>query len=376
MTTCWGCGICAEAMIPCSLLLCPSYVMQQMKSQAARRVTQAPEKHYAQWLCIVRGMESLAAPDLATSMVLTTNQQLAAFHTADRNGSQCDTKGGIGYLVGLGQNICNDPELQDPAPIITDDGDLPAPEVRPRAATVAAGRNTARQASGAGEADDDFGGLDEDEDSPVDILHFMAQYAAWEAEQDSQLSQLAHLSSLLHVFTGTSSTTGPDPMLMLEQSVEMLVQDMDTYTVMLDQLEDMAAVCTVEGGGIKSGNTLAEAILCLLNTSLATAHLCVLLTHVCGGGGSACVVQAWKRLQELLTCNVLGNIVCWDNSSPLVVLLEYDILGREVQLDAASSALTVGKVSHLTLLLPRLSARYGKRFMTGWYMGWSREVYT
>ncbi|EFJ40577.1 hypothetical protein VOLCADRAFT_99601 [Volvox carteri f. nagariensis] len=42
--------------------------------------------------------------------------------------------------------------VQDPAPIITDDGDLPAPEVRPRAATVAAGRNTARQASGAGES--------------------------------------------------------------------------------------------------------------------------------------------------------------------------------------------------------------------------------
>ncbi|EFJ42441.1 hypothetical protein VOLCADRAFT_97452 [Volvox carteri f. nagariensis] len=40
--------------------------------------------------------------------------------------------------------------VQDPAPIITDDGDLPAPEVRPRAATAAAGRNTAHQASGAG----------------------------------------------------------------------------------------------------------------------------------------------------------------------------------------------------------------------------------
>ncbi|EFJ47112.1 hypothetical protein VOLCADRAFT_92227 [Volvox carteri f. nagariensis] len=206
------------------------------------------------------------------------------------------------------------------------------------------------------EADDDFGGLDEDEDSPVDILHSMAQYAAWEAEQDSQLSQ-AHLSSLLHVFAGTSSTTGPDPMLMLEQSVEMLVQDMDTYSVMLDQLEDMAAVCTVEGGGIKSGNTLAEAILCLLNTSLATTHLRALLTRVCGGSGSTRAVQAWKHLQELLMPNVLGNVVCWDNSSSLVMLLQYDVLGREVQLIAASSALTVGKVSHLTLLLPRLSAR-------------------
>ncbi|EFJ49110.1 hypothetical protein VOLCADRAFT_90407 [Volvox carteri f. nagariensis] len=40
----------------------------------------------------------------------------------------------------------------DPAPIITDDRDLPALEVRPRAATAAAVRNTAHQASGAGES--------------------------------------------------------------------------------------------------------------------------------------------------------------------------------------------------------------------------------
>lgn len=85
-------------------------VMQHMKSQGGRRVAQAPEKHYAQWLCIVRQAECLTAPDPSTGAMLTTNQQLAAFlnrRTADHSGSQYDSKGGLGYCIGVGQNVCN-----------------------------------------------------------------------------------------------------------------------------------------------------------------------------------------------------------------------------------------------------------------------------
>ncbi|GIM12301.1 hypothetical protein Vretimale_15674 [Volvox reticuliferus] len=85
-------------------------VMQDMKSEGGRRVAQVPEKHYAQWLCIVRQAESLTVPD-PSGATLTTNQQLAAFlnrRTADHSGPQYDSKGGVGYCIGVGHNICNE----------------------------------------------------------------------------------------------------------------------------------------------------------------------------------------------------------------------------------------------------------------------------
>ncbi|EFJ41356.1 hypothetical protein VOLCADRAFT_98652 [Volvox carteri f. nagariensis] len=51
-------------------------MMQQMKTQGGRMVSQAPEKHYMQWLCLIWASESLTEADPATGAKCTTNQQL------------------------------------------------------------------------------------------------------------------------------------------------------------------------------------------------------------------------------------------------------------------------------------------------------------
>ncbi|EFJ39535.1 hypothetical protein VOLCADRAFT_100848 [Volvox carteri f. nagariensis] len=52
------------------------HMMQQMKTQGGRMVSQAPEKHYVQWLCLIWASESLTEADPATGAKHTTNQQL------------------------------------------------------------------------------------------------------------------------------------------------------------------------------------------------------------------------------------------------------------------------------------------------------------
>ncbi|EFJ44542.1 hypothetical protein VOLCADRAFT_95128 [Volvox carteri f. nagariensis] len=51
-------------------------MMQQMKMKDGRMVSQAPEKHYTQWLCLMWASESLTEADHATGAKCTTNQQL------------------------------------------------------------------------------------------------------------------------------------------------------------------------------------------------------------------------------------------------------------------------------------------------------------
>ncbi|EFJ42433.1 hypothetical protein VOLCADRAFT_107287 [Volvox carteri f. nagariensis] len=51
-------------------------MMQQMKTQGGRMVSQAPEKHYMQWLCLMWASESLTEADPVTGAKHTTNQQL------------------------------------------------------------------------------------------------------------------------------------------------------------------------------------------------------------------------------------------------------------------------------------------------------------
>ncbi|EFJ39216.1 hypothetical protein VOLCADRAFT_101235 [Volvox carteri f. nagariensis] len=78
-------------------------MMQQMKTQGGRMVSQAPEKHYTQWLCLMRASESLTEADPATGAKHTTNQQLErmlARRAVNTEAAWFDKPGANGYLLG------------------------------------------------------------------------------------------------------------------------------------------------------------------------------------------------------------------------------------------------------------------------------------
>ncbi|EFJ39431.1 hypothetical protein VOLCADRAFT_100978, partial [Volvox carteri f. nagariensis] len=88
-------------------------MMQQMKTQGGRMVSQAPEKHYAQWLCLMRASESLTEADPATGAKHTTNQQLErmlARRAVNTEAAWFDKPGANGYLLGRGHMVYPSPE--------------------------------------------------------------------------------------------------------------------------------------------------------------------------------------------------------------------------------------------------------------------------
>ncbi|EFJ39519.1 hypothetical protein VOLCADRAFT_100874 [Volvox carteri f. nagariensis] len=88
-------------------------MMQQMKTQGGRMVSQAPEKHYAQWLCLMQASESLTEADPATRAKHTTNQQLErmlARRTVNTEAAWFDKPGANGYLLGRGHMVYPSPE--------------------------------------------------------------------------------------------------------------------------------------------------------------------------------------------------------------------------------------------------------------------------
>ncbi|EFJ46331.1 hypothetical protein VOLCADRAFT_93154 [Volvox carteri f. nagariensis] len=88
-------------------------MMQQMKTQGGRMVSQAPEKHYTQWLCLMWASESLTEADPATGAKHTTNQQLErmlAQRAVNTEAAWFDKPGGNGYLLGRGHMVYPSPE--------------------------------------------------------------------------------------------------------------------------------------------------------------------------------------------------------------------------------------------------------------------------
>ncbi|EFJ42437.1 hypothetical protein VOLCADRAFT_97438 [Volvox carteri f. nagariensis] len=88
-------------------------MMQQMKTQGGRMVSQAPEKHYAQWLCLMWASESLTEADPATGAKHTTNQQLErmlARRAVNTEAAWFDKPGANGYLLGRGHMVYPSPE--------------------------------------------------------------------------------------------------------------------------------------------------------------------------------------------------------------------------------------------------------------------------
>ncbi|EFJ45837.1 hypothetical protein VOLCADRAFT_93642 [Volvox carteri f. nagariensis] len=88
-------------------------MMQQMKTQGGRMVSQAPEKHYAQWLCLMRASESLTEADPRTGAKHTTNQQLErmlARRAVNTEAAWFDKPGANGYLLGRGHMVYPSPE--------------------------------------------------------------------------------------------------------------------------------------------------------------------------------------------------------------------------------------------------------------------------
>ncbi|EFJ47355.1 hypothetical protein VOLCADRAFT_92145 [Volvox carteri f. nagariensis] len=88
-------------------------MMQQMKTQGGRMVSQAPEKHYAQWLCLMRASESLTEADPGTGAKHTTNQQLErmlARRAVNTEAAWFDKPGANGYLLGRGHMVYPSPE--------------------------------------------------------------------------------------------------------------------------------------------------------------------------------------------------------------------------------------------------------------------------
>ncbi|EFJ39438.1 hypothetical protein VOLCADRAFT_100973, partial [Volvox carteri f. nagariensis] len=88
-------------------------MMQQMKTQGGRMVSQAPEKHYAQWLCLMQASESLTEADPATRAKHTTNQQLErmlARRAVNTEAAWFDKPGANGYLLGRGHMVYPSPE--------------------------------------------------------------------------------------------------------------------------------------------------------------------------------------------------------------------------------------------------------------------------
>ncbi|EFJ39976.1 hypothetical protein VOLCADRAFT_100269 [Volvox carteri f. nagariensis] len=89
------------------------HMMQQMKTQGGRMVSQAPEKHYTQWLCLMWASESLTEADPATGAKHTTNQQLErmlAQRAVNTEAAWFDKPGGNGYLLGRGHMVYPSPE--------------------------------------------------------------------------------------------------------------------------------------------------------------------------------------------------------------------------------------------------------------------------
>ncbi|EFJ45597.1 hypothetical protein VOLCADRAFT_105882 [Volvox carteri f. nagariensis] len=88
-------------------------MMQQMKTQGGRMVSQAPEKHYTQWLCLMRASESLTEADPGTGAKHTTNQQLErmlARRAVNTEAAWFDKPGANGYLLGRGHMVYPSPE--------------------------------------------------------------------------------------------------------------------------------------------------------------------------------------------------------------------------------------------------------------------------
>lgn len=83
-------------------------VMQDMKSQGGRMVTQAPEKHYAQWLCLSRHAEAFAKGDKSEG-AHTAREQLEQMVTRNTDYTRpCfDSQGLDGLLVGQGTAVAN-----------------------------------------------------------------------------------------------------------------------------------------------------------------------------------------------------------------------------------------------------------------------------